>query len=246
MPTAAQVTFSQKRTLPIYPNTGRQIAVPLAPGIYNAGQVVGQITSANVNDVQTITVAACTHSTLTLYNLPGGLSYAAAQDITPAALTTALNALLGANSVVVTGTYAAGSGGTYIFTFSGGNYSGQPIGVIVVSATFVGGSSPTAVNVHTTTGVGPLGAYGTYASGNSDGTQTAIGILEYPCVVVGNQIYLGSQASSEFGQAQLTAPVWYRGDFDTADLAGLDSTAVTSLGAHYITGSGATGVLHIP
>lgn len=108
---------------------------------------------AAVNDVQTITVSACTHSTLTLSNLPGGLVYAAAQDVTPEALDDALSTLLGdAAAVEVTGTYAAGSGGTYIFTW-GGTYAGMPIPVLGVSAVFVGGSTPTAVNVHTTPGV---------------------------------------------------------------------------------------------
>lgn len=108
---------------------------------------------AAVNDVQTITVDSCTHSTLTLKGLPGGLNYTAAQDVSTAALATALNALLGAGSVGVTGTYSAGAGGTYIITWSGGNYAGKTMGLLSVSAVFVGGSSPTVAIVHTTPGV---------------------------------------------------------------------------------------------
>lgn len=248
MPTTPQLTFSNKRTEPVY-GDGEQIAVPLAPGTYAQGQVLGQISGANTDDVQTITVSgAPTHATLTLTNLPGGASYTAAQDITPAALTTALNALLGANSVTVTGTYTAGSGGTYILTW-GGSYANQPIGLVGVSAAFVGGTSPAVANVHTTPGVGPNGSYGIYAAAHSDGTQNAVGLLEYPCVVTATGgIYLGNAAASEFGQTDLTAPMWYEGDFDLADITGLDSTAVSALGAKFITGSLASGagVVHIP
>jgi hypothetical protein len=115
----------------------------------NAGAPV-----AAVNDVQTITVDSCTHSTLTLTNLPGGRSYTAVQDVSTAALQTALRALLGTNAVAVTGTYAAGSGGTYILTW-GGNYAGLLMTLLGVSATFVGGSSPAVAIVHTTPGVAP-------------------------------------------------------------------------------------------
>lgn len=107
---------------------------------------------AAVNDVQTITVDSCTNSTVTLSKLPGGRTYTAAQDVTPTALQTALNALVGANSYVVTGTYSAGSGGTYIIT-AGTAKAGKPLTLLGVSAVFVGGSTPGVAIVHTTPGV---------------------------------------------------------------------------------------------
>lgn len=250
MPSTTVLQFTGKRCTPVFLKGAKQIPVTLRPGTYQAGQLVGYTTAANVNDVQTITVDSCTHSTLTLNNLPDGSSYTAVQDVTPAALTTALQARFGAGSVVVTGTYVAGSGGTYIFTW-GGPYAGRAIPVMTTTGTtFVGGSSPAAVNVHTTTGVGPNGAYSSYTDANSDGTGVAVGILEYGCYVdYTGAVWIGNVTGpvSEFGQSELSAPMWYQGDFDIADLVGLDAAAQTDLHANVILGSisSAKGVLHI-
>ncbi len=127
-----------------------------------------------VNDVQTITVDSCTHSTLTLSGLPGGISHTFVQDVSTAAMATVLNAILGASSVGVTGTYSAGSGGTYIITASGGNFAGKPLALLAVSATFVGGSSPAVAIVHTTPGIsatfGALAPKGSLLIDETNGT----------------------------------------------------------------------------
>ena len=243
--------FSAIRCEPVYnPEDALQISVPLAPGNYAAGTILGQISGANTDDVQTITVSGSpTHSTLTLFGLPGGLTYTPAQDVAPAALTTALNTLLGAGSVAVTGTYVAGSGGTYILTW-GGTYANQPMPLLSVTAVFTGGTSPAVTIAHTTTGIGPNGSYGVYASTHTDGTQNAAGILEYPAFVnAAGQIFvtLSDAPVSEFGQYDLSAPMFYSGDFDYATLTGLDSTALTALLGRFVTGSlsAGAGVVHI-
>lgn len=247
MPTAAQIRFSgNTRVMPFYKaDRAEEQSVALAPSTtYAKGTVLGQITSAAVSDVQTVTVDASTHSTITFTNLPGGFTYTAPQDITPAALQTALNALLGPNSVVVTGTYAAGSGGTYIIT-AGTGLGGEPLAVIGVSGTFVGGSSPAVANVHTTTGVGPTLAFRAYASGNTDGSQIPKAILQYACTTdyLGNITILG-----EFGQTWKTAPAWMSGYFRIQDLVGLDANAVTLLAANIVSGTltstTPSGVIH--
>ncbi len=130
--------------------------VPVGTLVSGAGRMVLECFGtpvAAVNDVQTITVDACTNSTLTLTNLPGGRTLLCAQDVVPEEMEDAINALLGDDSATaVTGNYSAGAGGTYIITWGGG-YLGQPMPLLGVSATFVGGSSPAVAIVHTTPGV---------------------------------------------------------------------------------------------
>lgn len=235
MPAAAYATYRIDRVDPIQdPEDARAEPVNLQPGTYLKGTVLGQISGANTNDVQTITISGSpTHSTLTITGLPGGLSYTAVQDVSPAALQTALNALLGASSVGVTGTANA----SYVITW-GGNYANQPVPLLGVSAAFSGGTSPAVAIAHTTPGVGPNGAYAAYNSGNTDGTQTAKGILMYSCTVdaLGNVSYGAVRTYRG-------TPMWYKGTFATDDLVGLDAGAVTNLGGHLLKGTTTSGKL---
>lgn len=219
MAASAIHSFSGKKLQPSQnPDLARTRAVSLVPGTYYAGQVLGQFTGIAGNDVDTITVDACTHSTLTIANLPDGSSYAAAQDITPAALATALNAQLGAGSCTVTGTYVAGSGGTYIITWTG-PYADTPIAAITVTATFVGGIAPAVANVHTA-GVAN-GAFGAYAHGNSDGTQVPQCILAWPCKVDDEGRISGI---GQWDNIQENAVAFNRGQFFIADLYNYDAS----------------------
>lgn len=77
------------------------------------------------------------------------------------------------------------------------------------------------------------GTYGPYATGNVDGTQNPVGVLQYACVTdaSGNITFGGGPAgTSEWGQTSKGAPVYMSGEFSTADLVGLDAGAVTKLG----------------
>jgi hypothetical protein len=77
------------------------------------------------------------------------------------------------------------------------------------------------------------GTYGPYATGNVDGTQNPIGVLQYTCVTdASGNITFGSGpvGSAEWGQTFKTAPMYYTGEFRTEDLVGLDAGAVTKLG----------------
>src|SRR5262245_41579487 len=89
-----------------------------------------------------------------------------------------------------------------------------------------------------------------YASGNSDGSQTARAILMYDVVTdgSGNHFY-GGQASSEQGQGEASVPAYISGDFFGTDLTGLDAAGLTNLGGHLIFGTDFTDVnrvVHIP
>lgn len=76
------------------------------------------------------------------------------------------------------------------------------------------------------------GTYAPYATGNSDGSQNPVGVLQYPCVTdASGNITIGNAAGGgEWGQTQKGAPVWMSGEFSCADLVGLDAGAVTKLG----------------
>lgn len=77
------------------------------------------------------------------------------------------------------------------------------------------------------------GVYGPYATGNVDGTQNPVGILQYACATdASGNITFGSVAgTSEWGLTSKGAPMHYSGGtFRTEDLAGLDAGAVTKLG----------------
>lgn len=76
-----------------------------------------------------------------------------------------------------------------------------------------------------------------YASGNADGTQTARGLLMYDIATdASGNAFMGSAAVSEFGQSDLTAPIYVGGIFAGADLTGMDATALASLNASLIFG----------
>jgi hypothetical protein len=75
------------------------------------------------------------------------------------------------------------------------------------------------------------GAYGAYASGNSDGTQNPTHILQYACVTdaSGNITFgAGPAGTSEWGQTYRGAPAYRSGEFSCADLVGLDATALSN------------------
>lgn len=76
------------------------------------------------------------------------------------------------------------------------------------------------------------GTIAAYASGNSDGTQLPIGILQYAVTTDGSAVIT---TPNEWGAtAANRTPVWMGGVFDTADLTGLDSNAVTKLGGRLV------------
>ena len=63
------------------------------------------------------------------------------------------------------------------------------------------------------------GLYSAYSNSNSDGTQTALGILQHPCDATG-----GNQV----------AGMYVRGAFLYDQLTGIDAAAVTELGGRVV------------
>lgn len=78
------------------------------------------------------------------------------------------------------------------------------------------------------------GTFGAYNSGHTDGTQNAKVILVYDCTTDANgNVTLTStagQIGDEWGGTDQGAPVYFAGTFNTQDLTGLDSNAVSQLG----------------
>lgn len=84
------------------------------------------------------------------------------------------------------------------------------------------------------------GTFIAYASGNSDGSQTPKGILQYAVTTDGSG---NITIANEQGLTQKAAPMYIGGIFRTTELTGLDANAVTKLGGNLITGTVADGLL---
>jgi hypothetical protein len=224
-----------------------ELPVSLADGTYLRGTLLGRSTAVAANEVQTITITGTpTGGTFTLsftnpwtgeVETTAAIAYNAAASAVQAALL-ALNAFESGDLVASGGAFP----GTAVVITFGGRYANRPVTAISATGSFTGGSSPAVAVAETTAGVVPVGTFGRYATSNSDGTGTARAILKYGCRVVLGRIYrLG-----DHGEGLLDAPAFFTGAFDTSKLVGLDSDAVTDLGARYLYGDATAGILRIP
>jgi head decoration protein D len=90
-----------------------------------------------------------------------------------------------------------------------------------------------------------------YNNAGAGGLETARAILQYDVVVdAQGGHFFGGQASNEhLGIGQPSALAYFRGDFYTADLTGLDAAALTDLGARVLLGdtiADPNAIVHIP
>lgn len=238
MPGTPVYSFRADRVDPVQgPGRPRTQDVNLAIGTYPKGTILGQISGANAADVQTITVAA-TGGTYRLY-LPqvGQYTAALAYNANVAAIQAAVTAALGAGNATVTGA------GPYVVT-AAGIYANEPVATISVDNSLATGGLVSVA--HTTSGVGPSSSYTAYASGNTDGSNVARGILTYSCVVTVPQAgdlsgFNDISYGSEYGRTYKVTPIYVAGVFATGDLVGPDAGAVTSLGANLFWGTLANG-----
>lgn len=87
------------------------------------------------------------------------------------------------------------------------------------------------------------GTYKAYASGNADGSQNPKAILVYAATVDGSG---NITLPGEFGATVKAVPVYIAGTFATADLTGLDATALTNSGGwRLIEGTVTAGILRL-
>jgi len=81
------------------------------------------------------------------------------------------------------------------------------------------------------------GLWKAYATGNSDGSETARLVLQYSIVVDGTGLVtIGNEPV-----AKKTAPCYTRGDFRSEDLVGLDAPGLLEMGGHIVVGTLVTG-----
>lgn len=92
------------------------------------------------------------------------------------------------------------------------------------------------------------GTFAAYNSSHTDGTQYAKVVLTYDVTTdADGNVTLSStagQIGDEWGGTDQGAPVYFAGTFNTGDLVGLDSNAVSQLG-RLVQGTVTTGILRI-
>jgi len=82
-----------------------------------------------------------------------------------------------------------------------------------------------------------------YADGNTDGSETAIGLLMHDCITdADGQIYLAGVAGGPMNPPYDEVEYYYAGEFLAADLVGWDADALADLGGRNLLG----GVVRLP
>lgn len=244
MPLTSFNRYTNRRVQPqFFPHDVRYFGAPFVAGaILAAGTIVSFVTATAANDVYTLTPGGSVSGgsvTLVVY---GASVTILATDTAAAVQTKINNALVGqwgqGNGVTVTGGPLTSAP---LVVTAAGSFAAQPQ-VITVTSNNLTGSSPTITATHTTTGVAN-NAWNAYASGNSDGTQTARAILPVDVAVdPTGGIWLGSAVGSGSQVRNMTEAVATNGgQWNIADLIGLDAAAVASLG-QLISGSLASGI----
>jgi hypothetical protein len=254
MPTSAQTTFSNLKLEPaIYPDLARFTAVTFqASKNIPRGTILAEV--GGVNATSTITITASTSGgtfTLTTNSIvTGAITWSATNATLLANIQTAIDTAFGApgggHNFVPTAVALTAGIGTILLT-AGNAYGAKPVAWTLQDST-TGGTGTTIAS--TTTGTVSAGVFGPYLSTNTDGTQTpkAIAMYDMQTDASSNVTFssTSSQAGGEFGQTYLTAPVWISGYFQTTDLVGLDSNAVTVLKARFVSGNVSNGILCLP
>lgn len=91
--------------------------------------------------------------------------------------------------------------------------------------------------------VSATGAAGSYANGNSDGTETAAIIAVYDMYSDGTNVSLTNDGALLPGESRIDAPFYISGFFECAELTGLDANAVADMNARLIGANTVSGVL---
>jgi hypothetical protein len=220
------------------------ISVNITPSVtLTRGTVLGEIVLSDVWSLSTGTQGSGTF-TLSFGGLTTGAN---SRTITAGNLQTALRALSTIGATGVTVALASGTPGTdavYTITFTGAlaNTANGDLTADFSSLGTPGNASLT----HSATGQ-RLGTYKAYDNNNTDGSQTARGLLQYDVAVdsSGDITFGTSTGGGPFGQKFKSCPMFVEGTFNTADIAGLDTNAVADLG-RLLKGSVTAGLLRMP
>lgn len=230
MPVAPVAAYALGGLQPyIDPDEGRFFAVRVQPGLINfpAGGVFAEST-LNTDAVHTLAANGATAGAFTLtfrgYTTPvGTLTYLS----TAAQVAAALNALPSMVGVGVVGSGTAVNGAGAVLTFSGANYTRQPVElpVMTITTAFVT-TQPTLVS--TTVG-SKQGTAVPYVNAGANGSGTAKWLNKYKLSTdsAGNITFGETAVGEEFAQSRLSAPVYYNGKFLVSDLATVAPTGIT-------------------
>ena len=246
MPIAPDDLYTQSELTPaMFPERMLKAAVPVAANQHMAnGTVVGLVTASSASDIQTLTQASATGGTFTV-TFGFGTVYTTAPiayNASAATIQAALQALpnIGSGNITCTGG-ALGSAGV-VCAFAG-PLANQPQPVLAINNAGLTGSGAAVTVAHTTQGVAS-GSLEPYLSTNTDGSQTPVGILvvEVSTDPQGDVTYGPIPVGNGYGAIRHVAPIAISGYYNTADLTGLDSNAVSKLG-RLIDGTTSVGVL---
>jgi hypothetical protein len=229
MPTAASLTFGAGRVDPIKNPEDIEVEnVNLKASLtYAAGTILGEL--VGTDEVQTVTIAGGASGGTFTITFGGQTTSALPYGSSAAVVQAALEALssIGVGNMLVTK-----AADVYTLTFR--NALGQQnVAQVTASAAGLTGGTPTITPATGTGGVaGTPGTYAPYASGNSDGSQNPVGVLQYACTTdaSGNISPGTSTSGNEWGVTRKYASVYMAGEFLTDDLVGLDANAVGKLG----------------
>lgn len=231
MGTAATRRYTGQGLKPhMLPNRAWMDAIRLIPGVYVAGQVLGQFSTwTAANDVQTITIDYTPTGGSFYLNFDGVIIGPVAYNASAAALQALLDAAsnIGTGQTVVTG--GALPGTPLVVTFSGTLMKNlwQPL-MTIQSNALTGGTPGTVEVAHTTEGRGVGGMYGKYDDTLSTGLEVARCLLSKACTVnTYGEIIIGG---GRWDEKSFTADAYFGGYFRTADLTGIDANAVADLG----------------
>ncbi len=238
-------TFTAGRLEPIWPLDGRTFAIALVANLsLKKGTVIGQVSSANASEVQSLAISGTpTGGTFTLTF--GGLTTGAlAFNSTASQVQAALQGLASIGSGNVTCSGGALPGTAVTITFAG-DLANQPQPLVVVSASLTGGTSPAAMVTRTTTGIA-FGKWAAYNSGNSDGTQTAKAILAIDASTdAAGHITLGPKSGGgQWGETQASVPAFFRVLFSAGERTGFVSGGANAIG-RILAGSLSDGLLKL-
>lgn len=210
MPATYDKVFTMRGVDPLYPDKPRSKALAFAPGqTILKGAILGQISGASANEVQTINFDAGIDGgtfTLSISGVDGGTftTAALAFDITNANLKIAIDALLAsAGYTGATVTITNGALPTDATVTFGGTAASWNMPLMTATSSLTDGGVPEAVTVDATTAGNKLGLWGPYAgtklaspTAGPTATSAATGSLPLLGVYVVQYTHLTAQGES--------------------------------------------------
>lgn len=248
-------------TPPLQPYMGeaKSIGVKMAPNLkLAAGTVLALITATAATEVQTYTLSGSptggqvrfisSYGKRTDFMTFAQLVTATAADA-QATVKAQFEAIYGSGNIA--SVVRSGTTPNFVFTVTfGGALAGLDVPPLVLEINALSGGSTPSVGIATTTAGVSNGRHATYNDSNSDGTQTARGILKNDIVTdEQGRVILGTALLPENNHYEPEATMYYSGTFLASQLIGLDANGQADLGGRLIKGaslSDSAAILLVP